>query len=493
MNSLFAITAPIILVLMASFLTACGKKDDNSATTIQPYRSQIPTQPQQPQGPINPENQPNKPIPPQEDPNQPPTNDAQRCENGDEAACDNVDQPLTDNEDSQPLPPSISDEEIAALATQYTSAGGDGFRSHLTELMNQKMKSAIQKIRYYRTAKTILNVRAEVDGDNMNVRVERSGQQGTHFILLKGKLGYDSGIARLRKIKTVRSGKSAQGQISAAFQSAMIEDQIPGPVLPSKDSPKQNSPTPNSDANSHSEQQNAQSENKNGSQNKNSGQPPANLEHDEDSTALSGSAMCLDRDNSKCLVVLVNLRIGMLKTPVIAVVRRSSASFSLLHQNITNSNAHELMGYFANTSQRLLKSMKSIELTSSEVIHGRTEMKSVIIMQDNQMIAAKGPMLAPVETKFTNVTWEKDVDLRDLMGRDPRTGFRQDLQNKITGVRMTSNNGKGEITLAFATPADAQGGSPGEVSIIFTRSHPLVKYIDEIRAHAKKYRLNLDL
>lgn len=481
MNSLFAITAPVVLVLIATFMTACGKKDDNAAATIQPYRSQVPQQPQNPQQPNRPEQEPTKPVPPQEDPDQPPVNDAQRCENGDEAACNNVDTPVTDNE-QQPLPPAISEEEIASLATQYTSAGGDGFRAHLTELMNQKMKLGSSKVRYYRTAKSIRSVRAEVEGDNMNVRVERSGQNGVHYVLLKGKLGYESGIARLKKIKTVRAGSQSSGQISAAFSTAVIEDQLPSPVLPNGSVAQAATPTPNTDPSTDQSGQNQ-------AQKGQSGQPPVHPDHEEDTTSMTGSAMCLDRDNSKCLVVLVHLKIGGLKTPVFAIVRRSSSSISLLHQNITNSNANNLMGYFANTSQRLINSMKSVEFTSSEVIHSRTEMKARIIMQDNQMIAVQGPMLAAVETKFTNVNWEKEVDLRDLMGRDPRTGFRQDLQKMITGVRMTSNNGKGEITLAFATPADAQGGAAGEVSIVFTRVHPLVKYIDEIRADSKKYRL----
>lgn len=490
MNSLFAIIAPVILVLFATFMTACGKKDEGSATTIQPVRSQKPVQPQQPikPGPNGPQ-KPGTDVPAQRDPNQPPVNDAQKCENGDEAACDNVDTPVTDNQDQQQLPPQISEEEIASLATQYTSAGGDGFRSHLAELMNQKMKLASNKVRYYMTAKSIRSIRAEVNGESMNVRVERAGQDGTQYILLKGNLGFDSGVARLRKIKTVRAGQNSAGQISAAFTAAAIDGELPAPVLPNGSPGVAATPSPG--------QQQGQAgqppANDQRAQQDQSGQPPVNPDQEEDSTEISGSAMCLDKNKEKCLVVLVNLKIGSQKTPVLAVVRRTGASISLIDQNIPNANANNLFGYFANTERQILKSMKSVEFTSSEVVHGRTEMKALIIMNDNQMIAAQGAMLAPVETKFTNVQWEKATDLRDLMGRDPRTGFRQDLQNMITAVRMTTNNGKGEVTLAFGTPADALGGGAGEVSIIFTRNHPLVKYVDEIRADGKKYRLNLDL
>ncbi len=328
-----------------------------------------------------------------------------------------------------PLPTQTTAPAPEELENKYSAVSADDLRSQLSKLLSETARSGLQKESYEQIAQSIRSVRAEIDDKNMILKVERFDQAGGSVTWLKGKLDFESGMASLNTSKD----NSADEKIT-------------------------------------------------------------------------GSAMCLDQDPKKCLVVLVHLKIGAAKSPVFALVRRTSSKVSFPEASVPsdvaakNEEAPLFLSYFENTREnanldaqkdtqkdakaKIEPSLKAIEFTSSEVVLGRTEMNLIILMSDKQMISAAGPVRAAIAgpVRAADVDWSKDVDLKTLTGVDRRKGFLFDLQAMIKSVRMTSNDGKGNVTLKF-----------GDVSLEFSRVQPLIKSLEQIRRDAQKFGADLGL
>jgi hypothetical protein len=461
------ITLVTLLTMFLAFVTACGNNDtDQQAHTNQPVRSQVPKQPELPvlENP-NPEapGQVTEPANPAENPSNNELTDQYPSVPAEEE--EEETQPPFNLQNQEQLPATLTEEEITTLETQYTSAGKDDLRAQLSELMNKKMKLGSDKVRYYITAKSIRSMRAEIHGEQMIVQVEHSSQTGPAMTALKGTLDAQSGLAKLRKFEMQNSNAA---QISKVVKKANSE-------APKANSgaPKANSGAPK--ANSDSQKANSEAQETQKAQGLN-----------ETGTSMSGSALCLDRDATKCLVVLVQLKVGGLKTPVLALVRRTASHVTLLKQNPSSAQSSQFLNYFTADPNQTEASLKGVELTSSEVIHGRSEIKMVMLMNNQQMILANGPLRAPMTSNLTNIAWKLQKDLKDLKGKNPRSGYQQDLQQQIAGVRMLTNNGKGNFTLGFKFGLENSKPASNEISLEFSRLQPALKNLEEIRRDLKK-------
>lgn len=313
------------------------------------------------------------------------------------------------------------------LTNEFTSASDDGYRPHLMTLLATKMDATKMKADYYKTAEAITRVKAYATDDILNVTVFYKEGGKEKMSILGGPLRSEDGTARL-----------------VAMNKSLHKDRNVDQSLFGK-------------------------------------------------TAISGVAVCADLESSNCHVMVIRLQVGEKKVPVWVIHRVTNA-------NISNPVKSDFAGidslktfytYFANTERHTIDSVKTVMMDSFEVIHGASGMKISVVMQDNQVVSARGPLLAPKESILTNVPWKLDAETEDLYEVDSGTGFKTNLQNSVRGVNLITNDGKSEFTLNYGFKTTS--GKAGDYDVTFQRLHPAVRDLEDIRTVLQKLRVGSEL
>lgn len=461
--------APYILsaaaILSMSVLTACNNKGGTAAVprpiNAPPNGAPIPGRPGQPaqqvpvpngqvqnQGPANiPAQTPDTKKVTEEEDTSDPTQSV--CFNGDEAQCQAEKAKKPSNAGSGNVPPKLASppakqnnyeeeddtmptlpngkatvegadipmrtEKPVALKMEYTGAARDGYRTHLTALMNERMRNSEIKTEYYETVAAITRVKATLQGKNLQVVVAHKEGESEKIIMLAGSMNGRSGVAHLKK------------QNGMAERTGQRESLFSG-------------------------------------------------------TSMSGVAVCADEANNTCQVMLIRLLVGAEEVPVWVIYRSTNADLAIHPwQGAPGyANANNLFQYFVNTGRQNTQSVNVVLVDSFEVINGASGMKITTLMHDNQVLSARGPLLAPKESKLTNVKWNMDVEISDLYDENARSGFRTNLQQTLSAVHLIGNDGRMNFTLMYSLPPFGNEKST-TFDITYVRLQPLVKNIEVIR------------
>lgn len=306
---------------------------------------------------------------------------------------------------------------VAQLEKAYTGASEDGYRSHLMTVMADRMGKSANKDQYYKAAQAITRVKANIVDGILTVVVNHKESGKDKVTILGGPLNSKAGAARLTKMNS--NIHKAKGMSASVFGS----------------------------------------------------------------TAMSGTAVCADDNLASCYIMMIRLQIGKSKLPVWVITRSTNAhiSFAKESQLPRNESMAKLFTYFANTNRQTLDSVKTVIVDSFEVIHGASGMKITAVMNDNQIVSARGPLVAPRESILTNVEWIKELEIQELIDHDTRSGFKSDLQNRVSKVHLLTNDGRREFTLNYGFAASPTGPA-GDLDVTFSRVHPIVRDIEQIRS-----------
>lgn len=473
-------SAPILITLLAftatGYLTACQKKGSGGTSQIQG----VPARPAQPAKPTTSEAQPQlqngdkekaKNLPEQTDPQATPSGgttavapstaatkpvvDGTACVWGDEPACDQdpeTDEPAPGGETAPsgevtpspvpaapatdeagtPLPSAAGDQPAAVqgadvryLSREYTGAAEDGYRHHLMSVMADRMKNSANKNAYYKTAEAITRVKAYLQDGVLQVTVNHKESNKDKVTILGGPLNADMGAARL----VVMNGAVRRG--------SDVDRGVFG------------------------------------------------------TTAMSGVAVCADTSGGNCHVMVIRLQIGAKKIPVWIIHRTTNADVSMAEKKEFHGNEalRTFYRYFAQIRRQTLDSVKTVIVDSFEVVHGASGMKITALMNDNQVVSARGPLLAPRESILTNVEWRRDLEIQDLYDHDARSGFKSTLQQSLKSVHLLTNDGRREFTLNYGFA----GGANADLDVTYLRVHPTVRDLSEVRSILNELRVGSEL
>ena len=147
-----------------------------------------------------------------------------------------------------------------------------------------------------------------------------------------------------------------------------------------------------------------------------------------------------------------------------------------------NPNFTALSRYFLNAANNLSTSEKfqQMKLSSYEVVNGSAAMGALITTEDRQMIALNIPMLVGGTNSEVNTAASKTADLSksfDLPNLSTSHGI--SLSQKINGVRLVNNNGRGQFKVQLQLGSDL---SPASIWIVATRFSKETITIEQIRA-----------
>lgn len=141
---------------------------------------------------------------------------------------------------------------------------------------------------------------------------------------------------------------------------------------------------------------------------------------------------------------------------------RASYKFNLPAAEGNDSQAHVLLEKFiinghekADTIHKLSK----IDVSSFEVVNGRSGVTVEILGDDDNLIKFAGPLLAPEGGTVVNTQMFKIIDLtpsEDLMSENM---YVFDRAKGITDIRMIRNNGLGQMRFALRTKQNDAGRS----------------------------------
>lgn len=469
---------PTLIALVAftatGYLTACQKKG-SGGTSIQGVQAR----PAQPAKPATSEAQPQlqngdkdkaKNLPAQTDPQATTAGtlavatpaaskvvDNGECVWGDEPACDQVQpgdesetatapsgviapsgtvtsvppvEPATD-EAGTPLPSAdqksvtVDAAGVRFLARGYTGAAEDGYRQHLMSVMADRMKNSANKTVYYKTAEAITRVKAYLQDGILQVTVNHREGGKDKVTILGGPLNAGAGAARL----VVMNGSVRRG--------ADVDKSIFG------------------------------------------------------KTQMSGVAVCADASSGNCHVMVIRLQVGSKKIPVWVIHRTTNADISMAERKEFHGNEslRTFYRYFAQVNRQTLDSVKTVLVDSFEIVHGASGMKITALMNDNQVVSARGPLLAPKESILTNVEWKRDLEIQDLYDYDARSGFKSSLQQSVSSVYLITNDGRREFTLNYGF----SGGANADLDVTYLRIHPVVRDLSEIRSILNEMRVGSEL
>lgn len=193
--------------------------------------------------------------------------------------------------------------------------------------------------------------------------------------------------------------------------------------------------------------------------------------------AVKGSLICLDQDSRTCYTTRVRLEFGRPghRGVVNIINRRTLANFDFhLPAEISrNLEFRKFLSLFMNTERRngSYNSLREIMVDSFEVMNGRSGIKFSLISYENELIVAEGPLLAPANGGIaTNIIMRRDPYLDDLVDLETRRGFKSNIHNSLSDVRLITNDGTRKFTLFMNVRPD-EFNDQGSLSITFVRLH----------------------
>lgn len=170
---------------------------------------------------------------------------------------------------------------------------------------------------------------------------------------------------------------------------------------------------------------------------------------------IEGTAKCVDFDGG-CENIFVRLKIGEKgSSAIINVVFRNSVAdvfFDFPVEKSDNPDYMEIKDFVLNTVRKYDTSdkIKSVHMSSWEVVNGRSEVKVFIRGFNNELLAFGAPLLAPetgtrVNLRLSRIAREQHADL-DL---GPGIETKLNYANMIGDGRLVANNGLGQVRMAF--------------------------------------------
>jgi hypothetical protein len=170
---------------------------------------------------------------------------------------------------------------------------------------------------------------------------------------------------------------------------------------------------------------------------------------------IEGSVKCVDFDGG-CESIFVRLKIGEKgSSAIINVVFRNSIAdvfFDFPVENSDNAAYMEIKDFVLNTVKKLetKDKIKSVRMSSWEVVNGRAEVKLFIRGFNNELLAFGAPLLAPetgtrVNLRLSRIAKEQQADL-DL---SPGVETKLNYANMISDGRLVANNGLGQVRIAL--------------------------------------------
>lgn len=201
--------------------------------------------------------------------------------------------------------------------------------------------------------------------------------------------------------------------------------------------------------------------------------------------ALEGSVKCLDLDGG-CENVFARLKIGSSPSSAIinVVFRNSSADlyFNLPEQFSDNPEYLILRDYVKNTirKENTVDRIKSVGLSSFEVVNGRSGFTVVTKGANNELLAFAGPLLAPEAGTGVNIPLSRIAkDQEDSLDLVSLRNSKLTYANWIGEARLVANNGLGQIRIALKMRKRASYAQDQFAVTFMRKIKPLVEINDE--------------
>lgn len=204
-----------------------------------------------------------------------------------------------------------------------------------------------------------------------------------------------------------------------------------------------------------------------------------------------GTIMCLDRSADTCFATHARLVVGEpgRRGFINILFRKTSANFDfkLPAKAASTREFARILEMFSNTERRtgLPNSLREILVESFEVIKGRSGIKVSMITYENEVIVASGPLLAAEDGgTLTNVLMSREPFFQDLVDLENRRAFKTSIHNSIPEIRMVTNDGQKEITLALLMNPDANN-QRDSLNVTIVRQHRAIRSMSEIEDLAR--------
>ncbi len=194
-----------------------------------------------------------------------------------------------------------------------------------------------------------------------------------------------------------------------------------------------------------------------------------------------GFLKCLDADGG-CDTAYAKVKFSSGYARVIFRNSNSDVHF-LVQDNISNNaNFTAMSRYVLNAANNLntTEKFQAMKLSSYEVVNGSSAMGALITTEDRQMIGLEIPMLVGGVNSEVNTAATKTADLSKSFDL-PRltTSHGINLFDKINGVRLVNNNGRGQFKVQLQLGSEL---SPASIWFVATRFGKETITIDQIRA-----------
>lgn len=201
--------------------------------------------------------------------------------------------------------------------------------------------------------------------------------------------------------------------------------------------------------------------------------------------ALEGTVKCLDLDGG-CENVFARLKIGSSPSSAIinVVFRTSSADlyFNLPEQFSDNPEYLILRDYVRNTirKENTIDRIKSVGLSSFEVVNGRSGFTVVTKGANNELLAFAGPLLAPEAGTGVNIPLTRIAkDQQDSLDLVSLSNSKLNYANWIGEARLVANNGLGQIRIALKMRKRASYAQDQFAVTFMRKIKPLVEINDD--------------
>lgn len=197
-----------------------------------------------------------------------------------------------------------------------------------------------------------------------------------------------------------------------------------------------------------------------------------------------GFLKCLDIDGG-CQTAYAKIKFAGGYARII--FRNSAADLHfLLQEKITGNSAFSALAkYILNAVNSVATSEKieGMNVSSFEIINGRSAMGALMTTEDRQMIGLNIPMVVSSNATDVNANVTKSTDLSKSFDLDNLAGsYGTGLSQNISAVKLVKNNGRGQFKLQL------QMGNAASIWIVIARMQKETISLEEIRTFESTVR-----
>ncbi|MBC7371885.1 MAG: hypothetical protein H7326_09980 [Bdellovibrionaceae bacterium] len=160
--------------------------------------------------------------------------------------------------------------------------------------------------------------------------------------------------------------------------------------------------------------------------------------------SIEGSLTCMDSDGG-CDTSVGQFVIGDHRTrSAVKIIFRDSLAdihASLPGHRSGNPEYERVRAFWLNSSNdaNTAEKLRDVYFNGFEVVNGRSGFDMQIVGENRQMLVIAGPLLAPRNGTATNLRADRSAAIPEL------NQYAHDIANSITGIRITNNNGLGQM------------------------------------------------